>query len=240
MKAEYSQVRRAIFLAAGKGTRMSPLTDSIPKPLIKVYGKPMLEWMIEAVLGIGIKDIVVIRGYLSNKFNYLREKYPQIRLIDNPYYQEANNISSIYVARSLLSNSYVIEGDLFLKNSSILKNTQMGSYYIAIEKEFTDDWCFSVNKNGIITKIQIGGVNCQQMVGISYWTEFDGKKLAKYTEEAFKNKNNWQLYWDQIALEKYKNNFQVRTCICTENDVVEIDTLQELPAIDSSYKNTGR
>ena len=68
MKAEYSQVRRAIFLAAGKGTRMSPLTDSIPKPLIKVYGKPMLEWMIEEVLGIGINDIDVILGYLRNKF----------------------------------------------------------------------------------------------------------------------------------------------------------------------------
>lgn len=56
---------RAMILAAGRGERMRPLTDSLPKPLIPVAGKPLIEWHIEKLAAIGIHDIVINHAWLG-------------------------------------------------------------------------------------------------------------------------------------------------------------------------------
>ena len=58
-------VQRAVFLAAGKGTRMAPLTDTVPKPLVKVHGKPIITTLLDAVMMAGIEEIYIVRGYLG-------------------------------------------------------------------------------------------------------------------------------------------------------------------------------
>ena len=64
---------RAILLAAGMGTRLRPLTIDTPKSLISVNGKPMLETQIQFLKEKGIDDIIVVTGYLSEKFEYIKE-----------------------------------------------------------------------------------------------------------------------------------------------------------------------
>ena len=59
-------VQRAVFLAAGKGTRMAPLTDTVPKPLVKVHGKSIITTLLDAVMMAGIEEIYIVRGYLDN------------------------------------------------------------------------------------------------------------------------------------------------------------------------------
>ena len=66
---------RAIILAAGLGTRLRPMTDNTPKALIKVKGKPLVEYQIEFLKEKGIDEIIVVVGYLHEKFDYLKEKY---------------------------------------------------------------------------------------------------------------------------------------------------------------------
>lgn len=56
---------RAIVLAAGRGTRMRPLSDATPKPLLRVHGKPLIEWHIEALARSGVRDIVVNTAWLE-------------------------------------------------------------------------------------------------------------------------------------------------------------------------------
>ena len=99
------KIENAIIMAAGLGTRMRPLTNTIPKPLVKVNGHRMIETIIQGLNKNGITDITVVTGYLADKFNFLCDKYTGVSVINNPYYQEYNNLSSLYVARHKLKNT---------------------------------------------------------------------------------------------------------------------------------------
>ena len=57
----------AIILAAGRGERMRPLTDTTPKPLLKVRGKPLIEWHIEALVNSGVRQIVINTAWLEDQ-----------------------------------------------------------------------------------------------------------------------------------------------------------------------------
>lgn len=58
---------KAVILVAGKGTRLRPLTDYTPKPMLKVAGRPLLEWMIMRVKEAGINEILLVTNYLEEK-----------------------------------------------------------------------------------------------------------------------------------------------------------------------------
>ena len=104
-------VKRAIIMAAGKGTRMRPITNTIPKPLVKVNGKRMIDTVIEALHEQGIHEIYVVVGYLKEKFAELKADYPEINIVENPYFDVANNISSLYVVRDHLEEVIILDGD---------------------------------------------------------------------------------------------------------------------------------
>ena len=234
------KVERAIFLAAGMGRRLAPVTDTVPKPLVPVHGKRIIDSLLDAVLEAGIEEIYLVRGYRGEAFDILLEKYPMLRFIDNPDYESANNISSIFYARELIRNSYIIESDLWLRNAELISSHQEKSNYLAIPVEATDDWCFYQGEDGYISKMAVGGNRCEQMVGISYWSAEDGARLSERTVELYRSQENRQLYWDEVALDRFLPEFQIGTRHCTRVDVVEIDTLEELQAIDSSYLGITR
>lgn len=226
--------KRAVFIAAGFGSRLVPITLNTPKPLVRVNGKRIIDGLIDAVLDAGIEEIYIVRGYLKEQFDTLLYKYPMIKFIDNNLYNEANNISSALLAKEYLENAYVFEADLLLYNPKIIKKYHYQSDFLAIKKDRTDDWCFET-KNGIITEEKIGGENCYQMVGISYWNKEDGKKLATNIEDAYNSPGGKELYWEQVPLVKYKNDYKVEINECMDEDITEIDTFKELKKIDKSY-----
>ena len=82
------KVDKAIIMAAGKGTRMRPITLTTPKPLVKVHNKPIIEYSIEALLQNNIKEIYIVVGYLKDQFYYLKEKYENITIIENDLYDK--------------------------------------------------------------------------------------------------------------------------------------------------------
>ena len=66
---------KAMILSGGRGKRLRPVTDTIPKPLIKINGKPLIEWKINYLKKFGIKDIIICSGYKGKKIeNYLKKK----------------------------------------------------------------------------------------------------------------------------------------------------------------------
>jgi MurNAc alpha-1-phosphate uridylyltransferase len=58
----------ALILAAGRGERMRPLTDSCPKPLLAVRGKPLIEWHLEALARAGVRQVVINTAWLEDQF----------------------------------------------------------------------------------------------------------------------------------------------------------------------------
>ena len=228
------RVRRAVFLAAGFGSRLVPITFNTPKPLVRVHGVRMIDTLLDAVLAAGIEEIYIVRGYLAEQFDQLLYKYPMLKFLENPLYNEANNISSAMAAKDLLSNAYVFEADLVVSNPNIIKRYHYASDFLAISKERTDDWCFDV-KDGVIVDEKVGGENCWQMVGISYWTEEDGRRLAEDIPAVYASPGGRERYWEQVPLVYRKKRYQVGILSCKEEDIVEIDTFRELKAIDKTY-----
>lgn len=228
------RVKRAIFIAAGFGSRMVPITLNTPKPLVRVKGERIIDSILDAVVAAGIEDIVIVRGYLSEQFDQLLYKYPNIKFVENPAYNEANNISSAMCIRYLLGNSYVCEGDILLHNPKIIQKYQYQSNYCGIKVDRTDDWCLFENK-GRITGVAVGGENCHQMMGISYWTEDDGKRLGDCIKKVYEMPGGKERYWDQVALQYFVDDFNIAIRECSAEDFIEIDTFNELKAIDSVY-----
>ncbi|WP_139653402.1 sugar phosphate nucleotidyltransferase [Raoultibacter phocaeensis] len=228
------RVQRAVLIAAGFGTRLVPITLNTPKPLIRVRGDRIIDSLLEALSAAGIEEVYIVRGYLSEQFDQLRYRYPNIEFIENPFYNEANNISSALAAKDLLENAYVMESDLLLYNRSLITRYQYDSNYLGVPVEVTDDWCFE-SKRGVITKLTVGGTNCHHMFGISYWTSEDGKKLSSDIEATFTMPGGKERYWDEVPLNYFAKNYTVRIRECGFEDVVEIDTFRELQEIDPAY-----
>lgn len=228
------RVKKAIFMAAGFGSRMVPVTLNTPKPLILVHGKRIIETLLDAVVAAGIQDITIIRGYLGEQFDVLLKKYPMIKFIENPLYNESNNISSAYVARDMLENAYVLESDLVLYNPDLIRKYEYTTNYLGMKVDVTDDWCFETKK-GIITKVKVGGRDVHHMFGISYWSKEDGQKMASDIDEVYHMPGGKEKYWDEVALTVCKENYEVAVRPVQKGDIIEIDTYNELKQVDSIY-----
>ena len=207
------RVKRAVIIAAGFGSRMVPITLNTPKPLVRVHGQRIIDGILDAVVAAGIEEIVIVRGYLGEQFDQLLYKYPMIKFVDNPFYNEANNISSAMCVRDQLGSAYVFEADLLLHNPKIVKKYQYTSNFLGIPVTRSDDWCF-VTKNGVIQTQQVGGeliegktpanTGLYQEVGISYWSAEDGAKLESHIEKVYNQPGGKERYWDQVAFIDFK------------------------------------
>lgn len=235
MESQNHHVERAIIMAAGIGKRMRPLTNDVPKPLVKVNGIRMIDSVIDGLHSNGIKEIYVIVGYLKEQFAYLPIEHPELTLIENPYYDTCNNISSLYVARELLCNSLILDGDQIIYNPSVLSPEFSSSGYNAVWREKnTSEWLMEV-EDGIVRRCsRVGGSHGWQLYSISRWSREDGIKLKKHVEYEFE-RGNQQIYWDDVVMFCHFEDYTLGIKKMKEGDVVEIDDLAELIQIDKSY-----
>ncbi len=86
----------ALVLAAGRGERMRPLTDTTPKPLLQVQGRPLLQWHLQALANAGVSRVVINTAWLG-------EQIPA-------YFSDKNGVKPIWDKRKQLSISYSQEG----------------------------------------------------------------------------------------------------------------------------------
>ena len=223
-------------MAAGKGERMRPVTLETPKPLVCVNGVRMIDTVIKALHQNGITEIYVVVGYLKEQFRPLEQEYLGLHLIENPWYDACNNISSLYAAREHVDDAIILDGDQIIFNPDILAPEFERSGYNAVwQEEKTGEWMLNV-ENGVITSCsRTGGSHAWQLYSISRWSREDGAKLRRHLEEEFEQKQNRQIYWDDVALFCHPEDYQLGIREMRREDIIEIDDLRELAAMDTAY-----
>lgn len=232
---EVHTVKRAIIMAAGAGRRMQPLTFQIPKPLVRVNGVRMIDTVVDRLQENGIREIYVVVGHLKEQF-YEWAKAKDVTIIENPYYNTCNNISSLYVAREKLGDCIILDGDQIIYNSSILNPHFALSGYNAVWCEGeTNEWLMEV-ENGVVTSCsRTGGTHGWQLYSISRWTADDGDRLRRHLEQEFESGNR-QIYWDDVVMFCHFEDYKLGIREMESSDVIEIDGLDELVSVDSSYR----
>ena len=224
-------------MAAGKGQRMQPVTLSTPKPLVRINGVRMIDTVIRGLHENGIREIYVVIGYLKEQFKDLELEYPGVKLIENPYYDTCNNISSLYMARNYIEESIILDGDQIIYNTDILAPEFERSGYNAVwTDEKTDEWLMTVENGIVVNCSRTGGKGGWQLFSISRWSAEDGRKLKHHLEIEFEEKQNHQIYWDDVAMFCYADEYQLGIRKMQAGDIVEVDNLSELIQLDHSYK----
>ena len=111
---------KALILAAGYGSRLAPLTDTIPKSLVPVNGTPILFKQLENLYENGITDITVVSGYRANMLEAaVHDRFRDVKIIESADYRETNNIYSAYLAREAMTGDdfLMMNADVFFDPS---------------------------------------------------------------------------------------------------------------------------
>lgn len=116
---------RAIILAAGAGTRLSPLTDDCPKCLVAVGDRPLLDYQIGALRAAGVDDIVIVVGYRAEQVR--GHCGAACHYVENPDFATTNSIYSLFLAAAYLDT------DTFLFNCDILFDPEIVRRMLASE-----------------------------------------------------------------------------------------------------------
>ncbi|MBN1043324.1 MULTISPECIES: sugar phosphate nucleotidyltransferase [Clostridium] len=221
---------RAILVAAGMGTRLRPLTNTIPKSLVEINGISLLERQIINLKEIGIDEIVVLTGYLHEKFDNLVEKYNLVKIV-NDKYDVYNNIYTMYLAKDYLQDTFVIDADNYINNNFLPKvRPEHSEYYSACKENIDGEWLLIYDENNKLQRVDIGkegGKPSYIMSGASYWSERDGKIIAQKIDKKVNGGDFENLYWDDIVVENLKD-LDVYVNKIGSNDIFEIDSLKDL------------
>jgi choline kinase len=100
---------KAIIVAAGRGRRLGPETDEIPKCMVRVGGRPILHRQVEALRAAGTDDLVIVRGYLGDRIAAPAELAPRFvpRFVENPDWARNNILTSLMYAEAELPTGFL-------------------------------------------------------------------------------------------------------------------------------------
>ena len=231
-----SCVKRAIIMAAGRGERLRPVTDTVPKPLVPVFGRPMIVSILEALRAQGIRETAIVTGYRGEAFSALRKDYPDLTLIENPHWEGTNNISSLYAARDWLPDSMILDGDQIIRNPEALSPDFERSGYNAIwTDEPTREWVLTLEGEVVTGCSRTGGPRGWQLFSVSRWSEDDGEQLAEDVTRAWESGRR-DVYWDDVPLFLFPEHYALGIHRMNREDVLEIDSLEELRAVDPAWR----
>jgi CTP:phosphocholine cytidylyltransferase-like protein/thiamine kinase-like enzyme len=228
------KVDNAIILAAGFGSRFIPLSFEMPKGLIPVKGRAMIERQIEQLKEAGIPEVIIVTGYMREKYAYLREKYDGIRLIHNREYAVKNNLSSLYSARRYLKNSYILSSDNWIRDNIFSAQEERSWYSCVYQAGETSEWCVSAAEDGRINGVTIGGRDSWVMYGPVFLSESFSipfaEKLYQYYHQLGTEKYMWEnVFIDEMDLFDLYINKQ------EGGNVYEFENIEELRRFDPAY-----
>ena len=233
---------KALILAAGFGSRLAPLTDSIPKSLVPVNGKPILFKQIENLYESGITDITVISGYRANMLEAaVHDRFRDVNIIESVDYRTTNNMYSAWLARETMAGEpfLMMNADVFF-DASVIEALLAFDAPDAIVTDigFYLEESMKVIEDGTGRLIHISKqIAPEEALGASidvYKFSAEGgaaffRKCAEYIEE----KKELKL-WSEVALDAILSEVVFRACPL-KGRWFEIDNHDDLAAAERIF-----
>ena len=232
---------KALILAAGFGSRLAPLTDTIPKSLVPVNGKPILFKQIENLYENGITDITVISGYRANMLEAaVHDCFRDVNIIESVDYRDTNNMYSAYLAREAMAGEpfLMMNADVFM-DASVIESLLHFSGENAIVTDigfYLEESMKVIEKDGRITHIS-KQIPQSEALGASidvYKFSAEGgaaffRKCAEFIEEKGEKK-----LWSEVALDAILGEVAFEACPLNGR-WFEIDNHDDLAAAERIF-----
>ena len=230
---------KAIILAAGKATRLQPLTKDTPQSLLKIGNKTILEMQLSILNKCGIDDVVVVTGYLSDKIEDFA-KGRKIKIRFNPFYSVSGILMSLWVAKEELRDGFIMLYSDILFEESIVKLLLNDKHDIclAIKKDCLREEAEKVcEKNNFITKI--GKIDVDkpnaEFVGIAKLSKNGANLFIQEIEEiARKNLNLGFIDGIQAMIDR---GIKVSSCDIGKAKFIDIDFEEDLQKAKNIFYN---
>ena len=232
---------KALILAAGLGTRLSPITNDRPKSLVPVNGQPIILKQIDNLHKNGITDITVVSGY---KANILEEKihalYPEIRIIESVDYATTNNMYSAYLAHEVMENSdfLMMNADVFYDASVVtaLLNFEAPNAIVTDIGNYLEESMKVVEENGRLVKISKSIEKADALgasIDVYKFSSDAGKKFFGKCAEYIETKKELKM-WSEVALNDILKDVEFRACPLVGR-WLEIDNHDDLAAAEKLF-----
>lgn len=229
----------AIIMAAGTSSRFAPLSYEKPKGLLEVKGEILIERQIRQLQVAGISDIIVVVGYMAEKFMYLKEKFG-VRIVLNEDYNRYNNTSSVIRVIDELGDTYLCSSDNYFP-SNVFIGTPKDSYYSALYAEGeTNEYCLTTDEENTITDVKVGGADAWYMVGhVLFNREFSARFREIMKREYDRGETRFG-YWEDVYIRYINELPPMKIHKYRPHEIEEFDTLDELREFDKSYNDDTR
>lgn len=228
---------KAIILCAGQGRRLLPHTESTPKCLLPLGNKYFIEWQIDTLMAVGIKQVTAVVGYAAQRVTeLLNERYGvAVQTVYNPFFEIADNLASCWMVRHHINDEFILlNGDTLFEPAIITQLLQSSDKPVVITTDHKDtydedDMKIIADQSDLLAvgkKLPLEQVNGES-IGI---LRFDrqGAKL-------FKDEINQRMYqpqalqqWYLSAIDKLAQQGHVGTCSIHGKDWTELDFVHDL------------
>ena len=219
---------KAIILAAGRSTRLYPLTLDKPKCLLKIVNKTLIEHQLSILRACGIEDIVVVTGYLSSLIKDTLGSKVRYRHYED--FAKTNNLYTLYSVNMELTDDVIILFSDVLITTSLLKRcveSEKDFRLIIDRKNITDKTMrvkindFSIYDIGNHIPYYEGDGN---FIGIAGFSKKGAQILSQQIEESVKDKtNNLQDYYTIVLVEIAKKGYLIDIVEINDEVWIEID-----------------
>ncbi|MGH8247986.1 MAG: sugar phosphate nucleotidyltransferase [Gammaproteobacteria bacterium] len=236
---------RAVLLSAGQGRRLLPLTESRPKCLLSVAGKSIMEWQIDALLGAGIEEVVVVTGYRTDLVEErLRQRYPglPVRAEFNPFFDISDNLASCWMARAAMDRDFLLlNGDILFEPpvlEQVLASPASPITLTVNYKSAYDDDDMKVQLDGALVRhvsksLAPPQVDCES-IGMIYFREHGPRLFRCAIENALRHPTSLRL-WYLSVINTLAADRLVSACSISGLRWAEIDFPADLKSAESLF-----
>lgn len=186
-------IKTAVILAAGLGSRLREKTEDRPKGFLEIDNKPIIEYSILNLIEKGIEKIVIGTGYLSEVYEQLAMKYPQIQCVYNPKYASSGSMYTLFLLKEHIHEDFVLlESDLLYEKIALTTLFGIDKQDIVLSSGFTysgDEVFIETNKNNELVNMSKNRDSLNsvysELVGITKLSLQSFYKMCAYAKEIF-------------------------------------------------------